>query len=58
MAFRLLSLLLLLCLAATVCHGDEEETTQDSDVIDLTAEQFNDVITSNPVILVEFYAPW
>ena len=55
MACRLL--LLLLCLIA-VCHGDEEETTQDSDVIDLTAEQFNDAISSNPVILVEFFAPW
>ena len=29
-----------------------------SDVLDLTNENFDETLKTNPVILVEFYAPW
>lgn len=35
--------------------GAEEE---DSDVIILTQDNFDEVINSEPLSLVEFYAPW
>ena len=38
-------------------YSDDEEGTE-SHVLDLTADTFEDAIASNPVILVEFFAPW
>ena len=52
---------------AEVGDGDEEEGgveeevgdgDEKSDVITLTQENFNEVISSEPLIMVEFYAPW
>ena len=36
----------------------EDEGAATSHVIDLTAGTFDDAIANNPVILVEFFAPW
>ena len=48
--------LLLWCLIASgYC---EEDDAVESHVTDLTADTFDDAIASNPVILVEFFAPW
>lgn len=52
-------LLLLACVVGLCrCEVAEGGAPEDSAVIDLTAEMFNEAISSNPVILVEFYAPW
>ena len=50
--------LLVVCLLLASGYSDEEETVTESHVLDLTSENFDDAITSNPVILVEFFAPW
>lgn len=52
----MLSRVLLLCILASGLSGEED--TVESHVIDLTTETFDDAIASNPVILVEFFAPW
>lgn len=31
---------------------------QDSDVVELDADNFDDTIGDMPIVLVEFYAPW
>ena len=55
-AVMLCRLVVLWCLLASGYAEDEEAT--ESHVVDLTAETFDDAIASNPVILVEFFAPW
>ena len=47
---------MLCCLLASGYSDDEEGS--ESHVLDLTADTFEDAIASNPVILVEFFAPW
>ena len=49
-------LLVLCCLLASGYTDDEEGS--ESHVLDLTTDTFEDAIASNPVILVEFFAPW
>ena len=49
---RLLSSLSLLALAS-LALADKE-----SDVISLSATNFNELVTPEPIILVEFFAPW
>jgi len=46
--------LLLLLLPNCFCESD----LIDSDVLELTGENFDSAIKDNPLILVEFYAPW
>jgi protein disulfide-isomerase A1 len=43
----------LLCLVVVAFASD-----QPSDVIELTAQNFDEVLKEHPVILIEFYAPW
>ena len=45
--------LVLLCAAAAVA-----EYTDADDVVVLTAENFDETIKENNLVLVEFYAPW
>jgi hypothetical protein len=45
-------ILCIVAILALVRGGD------DSLVITLNASNFDEVISSNPLILVEFYAPW
>lgn len=54
------SLLALLCAAGRVALAQAGEATApaDSDVVKLTSETFESVISENPLVLVEFYAPW
>lgn len=49
--------ILVLCCLIASGYTDEEEGSE-SHVLDLTADTFEDAIASNPVILVEFFAPW
>ena len=52
-AMKTFVVLSLLCLAVLAFAAD-----QPSDVIELTSQNFDDVIKEHPVILIEFYAPW
>jgi len=50
---QLKNILILSVLLSVVCFIAAE-----SDVVELTAENFNEVVQNTPNILVEFYAPW
>eukprot|EP01012_Entosiphon_sulcatum_P030678 TRINITY_DN37_c0_g1_i1.p1 TRINITY_DN37_c0_g1~~TRINITY_DN37_c0_g1_i1.p1 ORF type:complete len:496 (+),score=126.46 TRINITY_DN37_c0_g1_i1:51-1490(+) len=49
---RFLALLVLACLALT------PRGAEDPDVVVLTKDNFDSILESNPVVMVEFYAPW
>ena len=51
---KLCLLLVFFCVISSSHCAEEGESA----VLDLTADTFNDAITNNPVILVEFFAPW
>lgn len=56
-------ILALLLLSLTLAIADEEdvandETTEEEHVIELGEDDFDSTIADNPLILVEFYAPW
>ncbi|KAK2466246.1 hypothetical protein APHAL10511_001888 [Amanita phalloides] len=53
---RFLAPTVLLALAARVLA--EAEAEAESDVISLTASNFNELVDAEPLILVEFFAPW
>ena len=55
-----LSWLLLLVLATCTALAEDSEQPEEAEshVITLTAENFDEIVKSEPVILVEFYAPW
>ena len=49
-------LIFLWCVIASgYCEGED---ATESHVVDLTVDTFDDAIANNPVILVEFFAPW
>lgn len=58
------SVLLLSATALVVAHGDHgdhDETPvapEHSDVLSLTSETFEATIKAEPLLLVEFFAPW
>jgi len=39
-------------------ESEEPSVTEDNEVMVLTSNNFDDIISSNDVILVKFYAPW
>lgn len=57
---QLLRVLVLFALCGTLFSQEEDsvEGQEDSSVIKLTLDNFDDVIQENAVILVEFFAPW
>jgi len=54
---RALSFLLPLALAATA-FAQEDAPSAPSDVLDLTADSFDPSVSGEPLMLVEFFAPW
>lgn len=55
--FRKLALATVL-LSSVFADDDAEEGKEDSDVVVLTSDNFDEVMTNSDRILVEFYAPW
>ena len=53
----LLHVLLFLSLSGRLL-SEEESIQEDTSVLKLTLDNFDDVIGENTVILVEFFAPW
>jgi len=54
---RFLTTASLLALAASVV-ADDAAGTASSDVLTLTSSTFESSVSSEPLVLVEFYAPW
>lgn len=42
----------------SVVTEDDSVVTEEDDVLVLTDKNFDDVISKNKIVLVEFYAPW
>lgn len=53
----LLQVALLLAVSGRLL-SQEDAAEQDSNVLKLTLDNFDDTIRDNAVILVEFFAPW
>ncbi|KZT60221.1 hypothetical protein CALCODRAFT_492806 [Calocera cornea HHB12733] len=55
---RVLSFLLPLALGASVLAQEDAAPSGPSDVLDLTADTFAPSVSGEPIMLVEFFAPW
>ena len=55
---KILVAVLMLSHLLVSCTCDSDDNVNASKVLELTEENFDNVINNTPLILVEFYAPW
>lgn len=54
----IVSWLAITLLFVPVCSEKKADVPKEEVVVTLTKENFDDFIQDNPMVLVEFYAPW